>query len=69
MAMKEKRCCLICMLLLAAMVWLPVSGAAAELDEMMGEICHSGQKGNLEWIALVFSSVWALVLQIFRLRK
>ena len=67
--MKEKRSCLICLLPVLMFICLPVSTAAVELDEMMGEVCHSGQNGNLEWLALAFSTVWALVLQIFRLRK
>ena len=46
-------------------VLLPVSAVAAE----MGETVSAGHTGNLEWIALVFSSLWALILHLFRISK
>ena len=44
---------------------LPVFAAAAE----MGEAAYTGHTGNLEWIALVFSSLWALILHFLRISK
>ena len=46
-------------------MWLPLGAAAAEVESVVAE----GQTISLEWLALGFSSAWALVLQLLRLRK
>ena len=63
--MKENKFCMFAFCIGMCLMWLPLGAAAAEVESVVAE----GQTISLEWLALGFSSAWALVLQLFRLRK
>jgi len=61
-------------------VWLPLAlwlvvtlcalpTLAAEQEMVIAEGLSAARTAQPEWIALGFSSAWALLLQIFRLKK
>ena len=63
--MKENRFCAVAFGVWLCLLCLPMGVGAAEVEPVVVE----ARSISLEWLALGFSSVWALILQLLRLRK